>query len=137
MDIPKLNEDENYIPFADDTLHSLYQQAKSIEDEILRESKECRDKGIAAIEAKNHYDGLKHTRLVTLFSQESQSNGSIKRTEKQREAMYRTEYSTERTAWVLKEREWEVSKDYLKNLQAVLSSLQTRSRLLKGEYDRE
>ena len=117
-------------PYADDSAASIYDEEKVMEKRVIEAADDCRRAGRDAIQKKAFYYQLKHTYLVRLFAEEATTAG-LKRTEVQRSAMYREVYATERMAWILAEREYEVSKDYLRSLMAVLNSLQTRAKLIQ------
>lgn len=134
----------DYVPFADDTEASVYGELKSYETQIMSSAEETRQAGRKAVQAKALYDGYKNAELARLFVEEAASVGVdekgkkvqlLKRVESERESIYRTKYATERLAWTLAEREYEVCKDYLKSLQAVLMSTQTRARMIKQDYE--
>jgi hypothetical protein len=125
---------EDKYAYLDDTPESIYKELKDLETSLLDASQGVRDKGRQAVNAKAVYDAAKHTELVHLYADEADTPG-LKRTELQRAVLYRTKHATERLAWVLADREYEVARDYVKSLQAVLMSIQTRSRLLRKDFD--
>lgn len=134
-----MNDEYTYL---DDSPMTVYKELKDLEAEIRAASDECRVKGRSAIEAKARYDNHKHDELLRLYVEESDSETvdekgkkvqAIKRTEMERASIYRTKFATERLSWVLADREYEVSRDYVKSLLAMLMSVQTRSRLLNKQ----
>lgn len=119
--------------FGQDNPQTVYNRLVEMENQILDIAGQVRSDGNAAIQAKADYDTLKHQELLHLYTEESQ--GGIKRTEKMREAIYRSKFSSERLAWQLADRNYQTQQEYLKSLSAVLISTQVRAKIL--EMDRK
>lgn len=120
-----------YTPFADDTPATLYEEMQDLEQRLTESAEECKDKGRDSINKKALYDSFKHGELVRMFAEEASTG--LKRTEVQRAALYRNKYATERLAWQLAEREYEICKDAVKVLQSCLTSTQARAKLIAPE----
>lgn len=134
----------DYVPFADDTPSSVYCELKEFERLIMQAAQDCCEKGKTHTTLQSSYDNCKEQELIRLFAQEAASVTTdekgkqvqtLKRVEAERSAIYRTKYGTERLAAVLAKREYEVAQSYLESLKAVLMSIQTRSRMIKQDYD--
>lgn len=117
--------------FGEDSISSVYAEEKAMEQTVLQAAEDCRKYGRDAIQKKNHYEGLKHTLLVNMFSEEADPAFTKKRTVDQRQALYRTTYAAERMSWMLADREYEIAKEWLKACTSALNSIQTRSRLIQ------
>ena len=121
--------------FGQDTPQTVYNRLVEMENQILDIAGQVRSDGNAAIQAKADYDTLKHQELLHLYTEESASGGTLKRTEAMRQAIYRSKFSAERLAWQLADRNYQTQQEYLKSLSAVLISTQVRAKIL--EMDRK
>ena len=114
--------------FGQDTVGTLYNEEKTLENAILEEARNLRACGDELSTAKADYDALKHQELLHLYVEESNAP-TLKRTEKMREAIYRTKFAAERLKWVMAERKYKTSLDYLDSLKSVLISTQSRMKI--------
>ncbi len=123
---------ENY--FDEHSEASIYNELVSLEKEIRIAAEEVRTTGIQAANSKAFYDKKKHEALLHMFVEEGSPEWVGKpRTIDQRSAKYRSELAVERMAATIDERSFEVARDYLRALQGVLTSTQTRARMVRIE----
>lgn len=78
------------------------------------------------------YEEKKNSYLIELYEEEIQFG--FKRTEAQRQALYRDRFREERRRMLLSREELQSSRDLLKGLQAKLNALQTLARLSELEF---
>jgi hypothetical protein len=67
-----------------------------------------------------------------MFADEA-GDKSLKRTEAQRTAIYRSTYAQERLEWQLAENEWKASNDYLKALLGNQISVEVRLKIIESD----
>ncbi len=122
-------------PMADDTTASVYAEQKKLEEEIRVAAKEVVDKGRRGQVAKNDYEKLKNDEIVHMAFEEISPEFKGKRTDLIRQATYRQKLATERIAYTYAERDYEVAKSYLEALKACLTSVQSRAKSIRHDYD--
>lgn len=119
--------------FQQATPEGLYNELKEIEAKVEQAGQNVHFAGQNAATKRAEYEDLKNKMLIQMFAEEA-GDKTLKRTEAQRTAIYRSLYSTQRLEWQLAENEWKASTDYLKGLLAMLTAVQSRIRILEGEY---
>lgn len=118
--------------FQQATPEGLYNELKEIEGKVDQAGQNVHFSGQNAATKKAEYEDLKNKMLIQMFADEAKDGK--KRTEAQRQAIYRTTYSQQRLEWQLAENEWKASSDYLKGLLAMLTAVQSRIRILEGDW---
>lgn len=114
-----------------DTVETIYDELKEIEAQILSESACLISLGRREAETIAEYENKKNGYLIEMFAEETDK--ASKRTEAQRTAMYRKRFETERLKKLLAANELKAQQDYVKSLQSVLNSRQSRLRILENE----
>jgi hypothetical protein len=120
--------------YQTDTPETLYNELKELEPRIETAGQNVHFSGLEAATKKGVYEEKKNKALIEMFAEEAKDK-SLKRTEQQRIALYRTMFSQERLEWQLAENEWKAANEYLKSLLGVLSSMQTRNRILTADRE--
>lgn len=115
-----------------DTPETIYTELKELEAKIDQAGQNVHFSGQQAAQKKAKYEELKNKMLIQMFAEES-GNKDLKRTEKQREAIYRATYAQERLEWQLAENEWKASNDYLKALLGNQVSIEVRYKILDSD----
>lgn len=92
--------------------------------ELKREAREATDRQADYEERKNEF-------LVALFTEESE--GGFKRTESQRQALYRSAYRLERREAMAAKAGLDASRDLYRGLLAKVNAIQTLARIAEAE----
>lgn len=119
--------------FQQATPEGIYNELKEIEAKVEQAGQNVHFSGQNAAQKKAEYEDLKNKMLIQMFADEN-TGKSPKRTEAQRQSLYRTTYAEQRLAWQLAENEWKASSDYLKGLLAMLTAIQTRMKILEADW---
>lgn len=119
--------------YQQDSPESLYNELKELEAMIETAGQNVHFSGVNAANKRAIYEDKKNKALIQMYADEADTGK--KRTEAQRTAMYRSMFATERLEWQLAENEWKASNDYLKALLGNQSSIQTRRRILQGDWN--
>ncbi len=112
----------------DDDLTVLYNEFVEIENEIEKSGRGIKHLALDEATAISEYEELKNKELIGMYAEEVDKG--IKRTEKQREALYRIKYADHRRAKLLASANLKSERDLLAALQAKLSSMQSRRLML-------
>lgn len=119
--------------YKEDTPQILYDQMVKIENEIESVGRNIKVLAEAEANAVADYEQKKNNYLIVLYTNESQKGG--KRTEKQREALYRSIYANERLAMFLAKSNLQSERDLLGALKAKLQGIQSRKGIMMSEMD--
>lgn len=114
-----------------DQLKTTQNELRTAIDELDALSEQIRHEARAAATTSASYEEKKNRYLITLFAEEAE--GGFKRTETQRQALYRTAFREERLEAMLAKEELQSSRDLFKGLQAKINALQTIARLSEAE----
>jgi hypothetical protein len=115
-----------------DTPETLYAELKALETMIENAGQNVHFSGAKAAEARANYEDKKNKMLIQMFADEA-GDKSLKRTEAQRTAIYRSTYAQERLEWQLAENEWKASNDYLKALLGNQISVEVRLKIIESD----
>lgn len=115
-----------------DTPETIYEELKTLEAMIETAGQNVHFSGTNAATKRAAYEQLKNNMLIEMYAEEAK--GSFKRTEAQRQAIYRTTYATQRLEWQLAENEWKASNDYLKALLGNQISVEVRLKILESDW---
>lgn len=118
-----------------DTPENLFKELTTMQTEISTVGASMLDKAREMSNARANYERLKANYLVSLFAEEAEETFKGKRTESQRTAMYRSLYAQERLQATLAENEYKAQAAYLNALQASLTALQTRYKIVANELN--
>lgn len=99
-------------------------QLDALGAELRREAREATDRQADYEERKNGF-------LIELFNEESQKG--FKRTESQRQALYRSAYRAERREAMVAKEQLNASRDLYRGLQAKVNAIQTLARIAEAE----
>ena len=122
--------------YAEDTPPRLYDEFVRVEDEIERVGRNI--KTLATKEATSiaNYEQAKNNTILALLKEEAlDSYDGPKRTDKIREAIYRTRHSDLRLQMFLAKADLSSEKSLLNALQAKLDGLQSRKGIMVGEMN--
>lgn len=114
-----------------DSLPEIYDELRALEILIERSGNHIRSLAVQAANKRAEYEELKNKALIEMFAEEAK--GGFKRTEKQREAIYRLSYSTQRLMWQLADNELSAERDYLKALLGNQISTEVRRGLVESD----
>lgn len=103
--------------------------------EIPKLAAQIRAESVAAANAQADYDERKHQFLIDLFDEEAEQK--FKRTEAQRQSLYRNAFKRERRAAMLAKAELDSSRDLFRGLQSTIMALQTQARLVEAQMRME
>lgn len=92
--------------------------------ELKAEAREATDRQADYEERKNEF-------LIALFAEEAEKG--FKRTESQRQALYRSAYRAERRQAMLAKEQLAASRDLYRGLQAKVNAIQTLARIAEAE----
>lgn len=122
--------------YMEDTPGSLYDDLITLEDEIERVGRNVKILSHEASTAAANYELLKNTYLLIMYEDESNPETETKkRTEAQREAMYRNRYYKERLARDLAKGDLSSERDLLGALKDKMSGMQSRKGIMMGEKE--
>ena len=116
-----------------DSPEAIYDELKTLEAAIEGSGKNIKSLATDAANKRAVYEDKKNNALIEMFAEESKQN--FKRTEKQRESIYRTMFSTDRLMWQLADNELAAERDYLKAVLGNLTSVQTRLKIVQIDLD--
>ncbi len=114
-----------------DSLEQIYDELKQLEVAIEGTGENIRRLAIDAANKRADYENLKNKALIEMFAEESK--GGFKRTEKQRESIYRMMYSTQRLQWQLADNELAAERDVLKGLLGNQVSTEVRRGIVESD----
>lgn len=114
-----------------DTPETIYTELKELEAMIETAGQNVHFSGTNAATKRAAYEQLKNNMLIEMYAEEAK--GGFKRTEAQRQAIYRTSYSQQRLEWQLAENEWKASNDYLKALLGNQVSIEVRYKIIVSD----
>jgi hypothetical protein len=114
-----------------DTSETIYNELKELEAKIEQAGQNVHFSGVQAATKRSVYEDLKNKMLIQMFAEEA--GDGKKRTEAQRQAIYRAAYATERLEWQLAENEWKASNDYLKALLGNQVSIEVRYKIIMSD----
>jgi hypothetical protein len=115
-----------------DSPETLYNELKELEAMIETAGQNVHFSGINAATKRAAYEDKKNKMLIQMFADEA-ADKSLKRTEAQRTAIYRSTYAQERLEWQLAENEWKASNDYLKALLGNQISVEVRLKIIESD----
>lgn len=115
-----------------DTPETLYTELKELERMIETAGQNVHFSGVNAATKRANYEDKKNKMLIQMFADEA-ADKSLKRTEAQRTAIYRSTYAQERLEWQLAENEWKASNDYLKALLGNQISCEVRLKIIESD----
>ena len=122
-------EEVSEYPYAEDSPASVYKELKSGERAI----RSAADSYITLVEdevrAHDKYEGAKNQTLKELFDEEAGATVK-KRTELQRQAIYRLKHRQDRLEWQLAKRDCEAHREYLEALLGIQTSIEARAKLI-------
>lgn len=122
-------EKRNY--YAEDSLESVYNELRELEILLADSAQTIKFISVRAATARADYEFVKNNKLIDLFAEEAEKG--TKRTEKQRESLYRVEFSTERLAANLAENDLKAERDLMDSIKTQINSVQTRARILETD----
>lgn len=105
-------------------LRSAVGQLDSLGAELKQEARSATEKAADYEERKNGF-------LTQLFDEEAQKG--FKRTESQRQALYRAAYREERREAMIAKEQLQSSRDLYRGLQAKVNAIQTLARIVEAE----
>lgn len=116
-------------PYAEDNPAVVYKELKDGERAILSAANGYFDLVEDEVRKHDTYEAAKNATLKELFDEE---NGATvkKRTELQRQAIYRLKHRQLRLAWQLAKRDTEAHKEYLETLLGIQTSIEARAKLI-------
>lgn len=114
-----------------DNLETIYNELKQLEVAIEGCGENIRRLAIDAANKRADYEGLKNNALIEMFAEEAK--GQPKRTEKHREAIYRTMFASQRLAWQLADNELSAERDVLKGLLGSQISTEVRRGIIESD----
>jgi hypothetical protein len=117
--------------FAQESPETIYDELKELEIKIEQAGQNVHFSGAAAANKKSIYEELKNKMLIEMFAEEAKDGK--KRTEAQRQAIYRSTYATQRLEWLLAENEWKASNDYLRALLGNQISTEVRLKIIESD----
>ncbi len=124
-----MSEKINY--FESDDIGSVYNELVAVETAIEQSGQEIKRLANDWATKQSHYENLKNKFLIQMFDEENAEGSKIKkRTEAQRQSLYRVQYATERLEVHLAKNAWEAEKKYHDGLQTVASSIMARKNVL-------
>jgi hypothetical protein len=117
--------------YQEDNIENIYNEIEQLEAEIITAAASLKSLGEADANASAIYENKKNRYLIELFAEEAETG--TKRTESIRQAMYRRMYETERLQKSLATNALKSTQEYVKAMLSVLSSRQSRMRVLESE----
>jgi hypothetical protein len=119
--------------FTQETAETIYNELKALELKIEQAGQNVHFSGANAATKRSVYEEKKNKALIEMFAEEA-GDKSLKRTEAQRTAIYRSMFAAERLEWLLAENEWKASNDYLKALLGNQISTEVRLKILESDW---
>jgi hypothetical protein len=117
--------------FAQENAETIYNELKELELKIEQAGQNVHFSGVEAANKRSAYEELKNKALIEMYADEAKTGK--KRTEAQRQAIYRSTYAQQRLEWLLAENEWKASNDYLKALLGNQISTEVRLKILESD----
>lgn len=115
-------------PYADDSPASVYKELKQGERAIRNAANSLLEFVNDEVYKHDAYEAAKNHTLSGLFKEEAE--GAKKRTELQRQAIYRLKHQQLRLEWQLAKRDTEAHKEYLEALLGIQTSIEARAKLI-------
>ena len=122
---------DRIMKYQDDTLENIYNEIEQLEAEIITAAVSLKTLGETEANASAIYENKKNRYLIELYAEEAETG--TKRTESIRQAMYRRAYEAERMQKYLALNDLKSTQEYIRAILAVLSSRQSRMRILESE----
>jgi hypothetical protein len=120
--------------YAEDTPPKLYDEFVIIENEIEKVGRNIKPLAIAEANAISAYEKAKCDEVILMLGEEANPDyDGPKRTDKTREALYRSRHSGLRLAMYLAKAEFAAEKQLLSALESKLTGMQSRKGLMVGE----
>ncbi len=122
--------------YQDDTPADIYRQLEELENEIEKVGRNIKVLARNEAEAIADYELAKNMTIIDLIKEEASPEFTGKRTDKQREALYRSRHHGLRLAKGLAMADVKSERDLLSALDAKMSGLQSRKGIIMMERDR-
>ncbi len=125
------------VSYESDNIYSIYNEFVELENEIDTVGRNIKTLAYVAVSANAEYENAKNQTLLLLYAEEcgDEERGikPFKRTEVQREAIYRTQHRELREQRGFADADLKSEQDLLRALLAKLSGMQSRKTILMAE----